>query len=159
MSCNAEDEFESPVYEGGTLNIGVIGQSPEVREQIVNFQSINIDELESNTGNISTDFDAICIMKDHLEQAAENQYAKVYSELKIPVFFIESKKAYVPFINDDITYERSPDVDDQMYATGVISKEDGTFDAWGFGLYNDTENETNIKSVYSKIFDTIESNL
>ncbi|MUK87852.1 hypothetical protein GMD78_05495 [Ornithinibacillus sp. L9] len=157
IGCNAENEYETPVYEGSDLDIGVIGEKPDVREENVHFQSITFDELESNVKDISVELDAVFIMKEYLEQAGENKYAKVYSESNIPFFFIESKKAYVPFINDDITYEEFPDVDDQMYATGIISKGEDEFQGWGFGLYNDTENETNIRSTYSNIFEKIES--
>ncbi|HWO76559.1 MAG TPA: hypothetical protein VNM69_11790 [Bacillus sp. (in: firmicutes)] len=157
MGCNAEDEYEAPVYKGQDLTIGVIGEKPDVREKNVHFQSVSLDELESANNRISDNFDTIFIMKENLEQAAENKYAKVYKELKLPIFFIESKKAYVPFINDDLTYNEVPDIDDQMYITGIISKGEDTFKIWGFGLYNDTENDTNIKSVYSSVFETIES--
>ncbi|WP_430789138.1 hypothetical protein VBD025_02875 [Virgibacillus flavescens] len=157
VGCNAEDEVESPIYKGERLNIGVIGETPDVREQNVNFQSITLDKLESNVKNIFTEFDAVFIMKEYLVQAGERQYAKVYSELEIPVFFIQSKKSYLPFIYDDMTYEESPNIEDQTYATGILSEEKDTFKTWGYGLYNDTENETNIKDVYTRIFTTIES--
>ncbi|WP_138419421.1 hypothetical protein [Aquibacillus sediminis] len=157
VGCKAEDEVDSPIYEGSDLIIGVIGKIPEVREENVNFKSITLTELESNVAKVSNEYDAVFIMKHYLDQAGENKFAQEYKELKIPVFFIESKKSYIPFIYDDMTYEEAPNMEDQTYATGIISEEKDTFNYWGYGLYNDTENETNIKDVYSRIFTTIES--
>ncbi len=157
VGCNEKDQVESPIYEGDRLNIGVLGEASEVREQNINFQSITFDKLESDVKSISTEFDAIFIMKEHLIQAGEKQYAKVYSELGVPVFFFQSKKSYLPFIYEDMTYEQVPNIEDQTYATGILSKKKDTYKYWGYGLYNDTENETNIKDVYSRIFTTIES--
>ncbi|WP_138420846.1 hypothetical protein [Aquibacillus sediminis] len=91
-------------------------------------------------------------MKQYLGQAGEKQFAQVYNELKIPVFFIESKKSYLPFIYYDMTYEEAPNIEDQTYATGIISEAKDTFNYW-----DDAENETNIKDVYSRIFTIIES--
>ena len=156
VGCKAEDEVDSPIYEGSDLIIGVIGKSPEVREKNVSFNSITLAELESNVAKVSSEYDAVFIMKPYLEQAGKEQFY-VFSELKIPVFFIESKKSYLPFIYDDITYEEAPTIEDQTYATGIISEDKDTFHYWGYGLYNDTQNETNIKDVYSRIFSTIES--
>ncbi|MGP4040359.1 hypothetical protein ACTWP4_10790 [Gracilibacillus sp. D59] len=73
------------------MNIGVIGKTPEVKEQNVNFMNVSLDELELNVNKISTELDAVFIMKEYLEQAGGNQYARVYGELKIPIFFIQSK--------------------------------------------------------------------
>ncbi|WP_138420849.1 hypothetical protein [Aquibacillus sediminis] len=157
VGCKAEDEVDSSIYEGSDLIIGVIGKSPEVREKNINFKRIRLAELESNVAKVSNDYDAVFIMKQYLDQAGEKQFAQVFNELKIPVFFIESKKSYLPFIYDDMTYEEAPNIEDQTYATGIISEEKDTFNYWGYGLYNDTENETNIKDVYSRIFTTIES--
>ncbi|WP_407270791.1 hypothetical protein [Radiobacillus sp. PE A8.2] len=155
LGCNSKDEVDSPIYKGKFLDIGVIGESPDVREQNVNFQRITFDKLKSTT---PTDHDAIFIMKEYLEQAGENQYAHVYKQLDIPVFFIQSTQAYLPFILDDLTYKESTFNVDQTYATGIISQDDG-FNTWGYGLYNDTENETNVRDVYTRIFTTIEAEL
>ncbi|MFD2043050.1 hypothetical protein ACFSTA_01870 [Ornithinibacillus salinisoli] len=157
MGCNAEDEYESPVYMGEDLTIGVIGEKPDVREENVSFHNMSLEELEYENQGISDEYDAIFIMKEYLKQAGENKYSKVYSELKLPIFFIESEKAYVPFIYDDITYDEFPDVEDQMYISGIMSEGDGRFKTWGFGLYNDTKTETNIRSTYSSIFEKIDS--
>lgn len=157
VGCNEKDQVESLIYQGERLNIGVIGEAVDVREQNVNFESLTLDKLESDVKSISTEFDAIFIMKEYLIEAGEKQYANMYSELGIPVFFIQSKKSYLPFINEDMTYEEAPNIEDQTYATGISSEEKDAFKYWGYGLYNDTENETNIKDVYSRIFTTIES--
>ncbi|MFC4403345.1 hypothetical protein [Gracilibacillus xinjiangensis] len=77
--------------------IGVIGNLPEVREENVNIKSITLAELESKVAKVSNEYEAVFIMKQYLEQAGEHQYAQVYRDIKIPVFFIESKKAHLPF--------------------------------------------------------------
>lgn len=50
-----------------------------------------------------------------------------------------------------------PEVHDQAYATGIIFYNDN-LKSWSYGLYNDIENEANIKDVYSRIFETISKN-
>lgn len=75
--CN-KDEVDSPIYRGDHLSIGVIGESPNVREQNINFNSITLEELKTKTEQISSDFDAVFIMNEHLSQAAESQYSSVY---------------------------------------------------------------------------------
>lgn len=35
--------------------------------------------------------------------------------------------------------------------------EEDSFKTWDYGLYSDTENETNIKDVYTRIYITIET--
>ncbi|CAH0344820.1 hypothetical protein [Bacillus sp. CECT 9360] len=153
--CSSE-ETDSPIYSGKNLDIGVVGKNPNVREDNVKFKSITLDELETNTEKISTEFDAVFIMKEHLSQAAESKYANVYKILSIPTFFIESSKGYLPFVYEDITYENAPEINSQTYASGYLH--DGEiYKSWDYGLYNDTFNETNIKDVYTRIFTTIDT--
>ncbi|WP_158523412.1 hypothetical protein [Clostridium taeniosporum] len=46
---------------------------------------------------------------------------------------------------------------DSTYATGIICN-DNKLKYVGYGLYNDIENQENIKDVYSRIFETISKN-
>lgn len=153
MGCKDKNEYESSIYEGENLTIAVIGEKPEVREKNIQFRSITLEELESNM----TGIDAIFITKERLEQAAKPEYVKLYHQMKMPVFFIESEKSYIPFIYEDIAYEDAPNINDQMYVAGMMSDGTDEVQVWGFGLYNDVVNETNIKSAYSDIFETIAS--
>lgn len=151
--CNS-DTIDTPRYEGKSLVIGVIGDAPNIREKNVDFKKITFRQLEDQ--NLSPDFDAIFIMKEHLAEAANQKYAKKYINAGIPFFFMESKKSYLPFINEELSYDDVPDLKSGMYATGYFqsSKE---YQYWGYGLYNDKANEHNIEDVYTRIFTTIES--
>ena len=154
VGCNS-DTVDTPLYNGKSLVIGVIGVAPKVREDHVKFTTISFDELEEDK-ELSSEFDAIFITKEHLTEAAESKYAEVYINAGIPFFFIESKKSYVPFIDKEISYEGFPDVNSGEYAVSYYqSGEKGQ--VWGYGLYNDKVNESNIKDAYSRMFSTIES--
>ena len=152
-SCNS-DTIDISLYEGKNLVIGVIGDAPKVREDNINFTKITFNELEDET--LLADFDAVFIMKEHLTEAADSKYAKVYRNSGIPFFFIESKKPYINFVEEELSYEDFQDSKSGDYAIGYFqSGEEGQF--WGYGLYNDKVNEPNIKDAYIRIFTTIES--
>lgn len=151
--CNS-DTIDTPRYEGKSLVIGVIGDAPNIREKNVDFKKITLNQLEAR--NLSPDFDAIFIMKEQLSEAANQKYAKVYKNAGIPFFFIESKKSYLPFIYEELSYDDVPDLQSLNYATGFFQS-GKEYQNWGYGLYNDKENEPNIKDVYTRIFTTIES--
>ena len=73
---------------------------------------------------------------------------------KIPFFFIQTIKSYVPFTEEDLSYEEVPDFEDLTYATGILYN-DNNLKFWGYGLDSGIENQANIKDVYSRIFETI----
>jgi hypothetical protein len=150
--CNSYT-IDTPRYEGKSLVIGVIGDSPNIREKNVDFKKITFSQLEDQ--NLSPDFDAIIIMKEHLTEAANQKYAKVYKNAGIPFFFMESKKSYLPFINEEMSYDDVPDLTSDNYATGYFQS-GKEYQYWGYGLYNDKTNELNIEDVYTRIFTTIE---
>jgi hypothetical protein len=150
------DEIESAHYTGESLVIGVIGEIPEVREEQIEFEKISLETLKNNQFNFS--YDGILIMKNHFEEASKSEYAPIYKKSSIPIFFIESKKSYIPFINPDSNYESVSILDELNYATGIfILGEEMKY--WTYGLYNDVQNEINIKDVYSRIFRDIESSI
>lgn len=153
--CKSET-VDTPLYNGKSLVIDVIGNSPKVREENVKFKNINFSKLEEDK-NLSSEFNAIFIMKEHLSEAASSKYAAVYKNSGIPFFFIRSNKSYIPFVNEQISYEDSPKIEDQTYATGYFQSGEGKYQYWGYGLYNDKVNENNIKDVYTRIFTTIQS--
>ncbi|ENQ3107875.1 hypothetical protein SAMN04488168_11135 [Bacillus sp. 491mf] len=152
--CNS-NTVNSSLYKGKSLNIGIIGNAPQVREENVKFTTITLNELEEGK-TLASKFDAVFIMKEHLSEAADSKYAKVYKETGIPFFFIETKKSYIPFVYEKVSYEDFPKVESGEYATGYF-QEGENIQSWGFGLYNDNVNEANIKDVYTRIFSTIES--
>lgn len=159
VGCN-KDEANSELYNGRDLIIGILGEELDVREENVSFEKLSFAELEQNTEKISSEFDAVFIMTEILSEAADDRYASVYKDLTIPIFFIESTKAHVPFVNEDVTYETAPEVGgDSNYATGYLfsgTEAEYKDDTWRYNLYNDIQNEANVKDVYSRIFDTIE---
>lgn len=147
---------DTPLYDGKPLLVGVIGDSPAVRESNVEFRQITFKQLEEGT-HLSTEFDAIMIMKGHLSEAAESKYAQVYKSSNIPYFFIESTKSFVPFVTEELSYDQVSELSNLDYATGYFQTGDDQYQSWGYGLYNDKVNESNIKDVYSRIFTTIAS--
>ena len=121
----------------------------------MNFIEIEFSDLEKEI--LDSKYDAVFITKDNLQEASEEKYSLIYKKSKIPFFFIQSEKSHIPFIMKDISYEEAPDVNNLNYAAGIIYDNDN-FESWGYGLYNDIENEANIKEVYSRIFETISEN-
>jgi hypothetical protein len=69
---------DTPLYNGKNLVIGVIGDSPKVKEENVKFKNINFNTLEEDK-NLSSQFNAIFIMKEHISEAASSKYAAVNS--------------------------------------------------------------------------------
>jgi hypothetical protein len=155
VACSTSNtDFE--LYEGKPLNIAVIGELPEVKEEQISFQEIKFEDLLD--GNLNT-YDAVFVTKENLSEASESQYADVYFNSKIPFIFIEAKKSYHPFIEKDLTYEESLDLKEvsNHYAIGYLSSETEEDRYWYYGLYNDEVSEENIKATYSIIFGTIAS--
>lgn len=146
---------DTPLYEGKKLDIGMIGDAPEIRENNITFTEMTLDELKEGA-DFPSAVDAVFIQKDYLSDAADSKYAKVYQNAGIPFFFIESKKSYVPFVIEDLSYEEVPDLSPDMYASGYYQSGDKA-QFWGYGLYNDQVNPPNIKDAYSRIFTTIAS--
>jgi hypothetical protein len=156
-SCTINnDAVDSASYAGEALVIGVVGEIPEIREKQIDFEKIDLETLKSNQYNFT--YDGILIMKDYFEEASKGEYASIYKRSSIPIFFIESKKSYVPFITENLSYESVAISDELNYATGifVLGEE---MKCWSYGLYNDVQNETNIKDVYSRIFRDIERSI
>lgn len=155
ISCEAKKTVNLPnfiAYDGEPLVIGVIGTPPNVKEEQVTFKNINFSDLD-NLQN----YDAIFIMKEHLSEAAEPQFASIYANSKIPFFWIQSTKSVLPFLHAETTYENAPKTNENDYVSGLIIK-NGNSAYWGSGLYNDLKNNETIKDCYSRIFTLISEN-
>lgn len=137
-------------YDGGELIIGIIGSAPEIRENQIKFEKIDFDSLKAI--NFNSKYDAIFITQNNLFEASKGEYAIIYKNSNIPFYFIESEKSYIPFIEEELSYENALDFNKDMYITGLLYTKGKT---WGYGLYNDTKNEINIKGVYSRVFEDI----
>ncbi|WP_312475251.1 hypothetical protein [Neobacillus sp.] len=153
-NLNAAISSKFELYEGKSLSIAVIGEPPQVREAQINFKEITFDDL---TKEDLVDFDAVIIMGENLNHAAESQYADIYINSPIPFFFI-STTSHLPFTQKDIEYGETWNwTPGNSYAVGVLkSQEDDELRAWGYGLYDDEKTNEHIEDVYSRIFMTIE---
>lgn len=135
-------------YTGRVLNIGIIGESPTIIEnKTVNFVSITFEDLAN--GNYKN-YDAVFIMKEQLAEASNDNYSKIYADLQKPIIFIGTD-TLTPFISDAMEYRPKDFQKGLSYSAGLI---EGT--EYGFGLYNDKENEATIKLFYSDLFRFIE---
>lgn len=155
MGCSVDTDPQEAVDEyiaPRTLTIGVAGNPPEVRETRVQFKQVDLEQLNKN---IDESIDALFIMPEHHKKAAEPQYAALYRKLPYPVFFIHSKKSWSVYTDEHINYDDLPDDQGGMYAWGIYKTGTEKEQRFAFGLYNDVENEANIKGMYSRIFKKI----
>lgn len=154
INGNAQpDSIDMPLYEGRRLVVGVIGETPQVREKgRVDFKEITFQQLEDL--DLFAELDAIFITKEHLVEASEPKYTEVYHQAEVSFFYIESTKSHVPFTIEELSYDEVPDLSSDMYAIGYYGK---NTEHWGYGLHNGVMNQANIQAVYSHIFTTIES--
>ncbi|WP_203363755.1 hypothetical protein [Bacillus sp. REN10] len=156
--CN-KNEIQSEIYKGQDLAIGVVGEIPEVREKNIDFEALSLKEISANTKEVSDKFDSVFIMPEQFAEADDDQYVATYKALKIPTFFFESKKAHLPFVHEDVTYETAPNMEETAYAVGYLysgEEEEYKDDVWRYFLYNGVKNKVNIQDVYTNIFKTIE---
>jgi len=151
-ACSKPQSVKTNQYDSRVLSIGIIGDTPKISEKQVTFTKIQFSDLEKDT--IDSKYDAIFITKINLSEASQGKYASIYKKSKIPFFFIQTEKSYIPFTEKDLTYNNAPKFTDQSYATGIMYN-GNELNSWGYGLYNDIENQANIKEVYSQIFETI----
>lgn len=151
-ACNQNQAFET--YEGKPLDIAVVGDPPQVKEEHVMFTEITFDEMTTEEW---TSYDAVFIRENSLSKAAEDQFADVYSASAIPFYFIGTDN-FVPFTEKDLEYDKTSEWTAGMsYAVGVLtSEEDDTLKHWGFGLHNDTKSDDHIRAMYSRIFMSID---
>ncbi|WP_338749310.1 hypothetical protein [Bacillus sp. FJAT-52991] len=102
---------------------------------------------------------SLFIMPEHFSEADDDQYVTTYKDLTIRTFFNETKKAHLPFVHEDVTYETAPKIDGNAYAVGYLysgTKQEYKDDVWKYFLYNDVKNKVNIQDVYTNIFSTVE---
>ncbi|WP_261856912.1 transcription elongation factor GreAB [Clostridium folliculivorans] len=139
-------------YTGRNLSIGIVGEIPKVREKQVKFTKIQFTDMGKE--NFDSNYDAIFITKENLSEAAQAKYATIYKKSNIPFFFIQTEKSFPPFTLEELSYEDAADSKDQTYMTGILCDEDN-LSVWRYRLYNDIENEENIKAAFTNVFQTI----
>lgn len=154
LTACTSNSVNTEKYSGRDLEIGVVGKFPEVRKNNIKFISIELKDLKEQ--NQLKKFDAIFIMKENLVEAANDEYVESYQSGIVPFFFIESEKSYLPFVVHLSSYEGAPDAQIGDYATGYYNNPNGEMEYWGYGLYDDVQNEDNIKDAYTRIFKTID---
>lgn len=154
-ACTSNQDFK--LYEGRALNIAVIGETPKVIEEHIEFVEIKFEDLFDKDLKV---YDAIFIMEENLQEASQSQYVDVYLHSNIPFFFIGATKSYHSFVDDELTYENDKELKEisNHYAIGYLSSEQEEDKYWYFGLYNDEFNERNVKEMYSRIFEASRSN-
>ncbi|MBM7648666.1 hypothetical protein JOC78_001612 [Bacillus ectoiniformans] len=137
-----------PEYKGKQLNIGVIGQLPDVREKHIHFIPLTLKDLmEENTQKA----DAIFINKEFLSEAADSQYAESYLQSPIPIFFIHSEKVILAFIDQKLSYEQAHELQSNEYLIGYYK--DSYF---GITLDKNKKTKETVQSSYSRAFKMIE---
>ena len=115
-ACSPSPEFER--YEGGSLQIAVVGEAPDVKEEQIKFTEIPLEEL---TIEGIKAYDAVFIMENQLSEAAEDQYADLYLDSPIPIFFMGTDN-YVPFVEKELAYDQEMDwTAGTDYAVGIFS--------------------------------------
>jgi hypothetical protein len=138
-------------YTGRDFKIGIIGNPPMIIEnEKVTFVPITFEDLDNNNNK---NFDVVFIMKERLLEASNNNYSKVYAKFQKPIIFIGTD-TLIPFTSDDMEYRQQDFQKGLTYSVGLI---EGT--EYGFGLYNDKENEATIILFYSDLFRLIENQL
>lgn len=141
------------------ITIATIGVPPSVDSDKVKFETIQLKDLNSETAKLSEKFDAVFIMPEFLSDASADKYISRYETLKIPIFFIESKKDELPFINKDVSYETAPKINSGNFATGYLNnasnKKEISYMTWKYQLSNDLDKKDAIELVYTQIFETI----
>lgn len=142
------------------LKIATIGAPPSLNADQVKFENIQLENLKKTTDNISGNYNAVFIMPEFLSPASADKYISAYEELKIPIFFIESKKDELPFINEDVSYENAPVVNSSNnFATGYLNKSSNqkevSYVIWKYQLSKNVNKKDAIQKVYTQIFETI----
>jgi len=146
VRAEAIPNFE--MYEGSSLHIAIIGETPVVREKNIEITSITFDDLKN-----LEEYDAVFITKENLEEADQPEYASIYTSSSRPFLFIETTKSYISFVDEEISLDEFSDVESGIYA---YLYDQSSEKYWGYGLYNDIVNEKTIQEAYSRIFKTVE---
>lgn len=142
-----------PTYSGKKLTIGVLGDIPSIREEHILFEEITFSDLKKHT--LINEYDSVFIMKKNLIKASKPKYVKCYKSIEIPFFFFESKKSYLPFVDESLSYEEVECCSKGVYATEIIYN-NNQINFSHFYLYNDKKTDLTIKMCYSQVFKKIE---
>jgi len=139
-------------YDGIVLNIAFAGEVPEITNENVIYESIDLSTVKSTD---LSKYDAIFIMEDMLEEASQAQYSELYEKTYKPFFFIGTQKSYIPFIYPELRYEDAEILEgDNSYITGIAYEKNGNGCKWK--VESDKKDETYFKDIYNETFRLIE---
>ncbi|WP_197028358.1 hypothetical protein [Bacillus sp. EB01] len=159
-SGTGETELQTAVpafeeYKGEPLKIALLGDVPILKEQQVTFTAIPFEDLSVE---ILKPYDAVFITEECLVKASESQYADIYTNAAIPIFFIGAN-SYIPFTEKGMEFDKEKWgwTTGMSYTAGILQPtETGGLKAWDFGLYNDIKNDENIQDMFSRIFKVVQ---
>lgn len=141
MGCNKTPRSEEATqYNGKALNIGIIGEIPNITNQKIRFEEIQFTDLEKKS--LSFEFDSVIITGKNIPDSTQTKFMPFCKNYKIPFFFINIEQSTT---------------EDQTYAVGYLFSDNKNI-SWGYSLPDNIESEENIKDIYTKIFRDIEKN-
>lgn len=148
LLSGCSNDVPSNPYTGRDLKIGVIGEPPSILEvNKVTFYPMEFEELLNGKYK---QYDAVFIMKECLQEASSGNYSDVFTRLEVPIIFVGTN-SLTSFTTNDVEYRSKEFQAGSEYSVGIIN---GT--EYGFGLYNDKENEETKHLFYSDLFRLIE---
>ncbi len=146
-------EYTEQPYSGVDLIIAITGNKPQIKEENVTFEKVDLTDMK--TPSFYTTYDTVFISKDDLLEADSEEYVTVFRSSSVPVFFIDSEKSYIPFINEDLSYDTVPDLFDPPYISGILFFDGDNYYAWEYSMLPDKTRQNSINSIYSKIFKVV----
>lgn len=155
--CQQADAI-APEYKGPKLSIAVVGEIPTVHTKKVSFTSVSLDDVSKDLVKASQTFDALFVMKSQFSIADDDQYVPTYRSLTIPTFFIGTEQLYLPFVNEDSSYEHAPSFEN-VYAAGFLDRgteKEYRDETWEYTLPENKKTEAHIQAMYADIFDAIQ---
>ena len=153
LSACTNDEVK---YDGEPLKIAVVGDTPELNNEKIHFESISLDEFSEDTVHISTTFDAVMITPVVFEEASNDRFVEVYTNCKTPIIFFDSTKRHFPFTRGGATYETAhwESLNNGSHTTIYLADRDADReDAWYFYL----KDEKDLDSLYKEVFQMVET--
>jgi hypothetical protein len=146
--CSSEEEAE---YTGEALTIAVVGTEPSYDFDNIQFSKVNIDNLFEEEGH----YDALFVMEETFLETSKSKYAELYKVLPYPTFFIGLNQAYEAFIDDELTILDFEESDSTAFAQGYF-KHEHSEKFWTFVPPNPLESENDYRSIYIRIFNTVD---
>ncbi len=153
------DDHLPQQYLGRNLEIGFLGTPPNITDSKLAFTSIDIEDFAIETVE---QFDAVFIMQEYLEEAADGPFTDVFSDADVLFFLVETEAYHFPFTEENISYkDYSKRIhDDEIFALGYYpnpdKKAEEGISTWYFNILrkdlSEEENEEIQKGLYYQMF-------